>query len=217
MKKKLLLNCIFLLFLIIVTCSQVVFAKGDIQATCGNGVFWKYNDGNFTLQNLNLVTDKLNENETPLYVIGVYTESGRLMTYGISLENYDATKVPCNIDDITKCTVKLFFLSDSLSPLDYAETFEIVNVEPTCDAGGYQSVYTYATGEKALYNVVSATGHDFADAVIERDADIVSCGFKKTKCRKCDAIERKSFYMDTGVARLCMYGDLTGIGKKEDI
>lgn len=221
MKKSIVVFLIAIAFILIIGKHQTGYAQNPIGSVCSNGVTWQYEKGSFFLFNYESPVDNLKENEAMLCAVGVYGNNGQLIKCRTAridksyISNY--VELPCNIDDLKEFKLKLFFWKTTLEPLSSSETFDILNVMPTCLTGGYQSVYSHSTGNKSIYNTVSSLGHGFGEDEIIQEAGIVECGYKMHTCKRCGLTEEFAYYTDTEMARLCMYGDLNGIGKKSEV
>lgn len=201
---------------------QIGYAQGPIGESCSNGIQWEYEKGSFYLFNYASLINKLNNNDSMLCVVGVYNkENNQLLKCQMkeinSSYNQKAVELSCNTDNLSEYKIKFLFWKTTMEPLCDSETFDILNVSPTCLNGGYQSVYSYSTGNKSIYNAVPALGHSFGEDEIIKEAGIVECGYKIHACTGCGFKDKFTYYKDTEMARLCMYGDLTGIGKKSEV
>ena len=218
MKEKFFLKCILIFALIVFCAYQSVNAEELLGGDCGNGIDWEYNSGTFTLQNLKAFSEILDNNDTIMYTIGAYSKDERLLNCSTAYENNsDSVSLLCDIDDLIDYRLKFFFWKNGMMPVSSKATFDILCVEPTCTSNGYTSVYNKENDKKEIFNISKALGHDYGDYEILKEANVTACGYRKRICRRCGNVEETPCYSDMEMARLCMYGDLTGIGKKAEV
>lgn len=209
-------------FTLLLGSHQIGYAQNPIEANCSNGVQWKYENGTFYLFEFESLVNNLNQHDSMLCVVGIYSPKNEQLLK-CQIKEIDSSyalnyvELPCNVDDLIEYKIKFFFWKTTMHPLCDAETFDIFNVAPTCLNGGYQSVYSHSTGNKSIYNAVPALGHSFGEDETIQEAGIVECGYKNHSCTRCELEENFTYYTDMEMARLCMYGDLTGIGKKSEV
>lgn len=97
------------------------------------------------------------------------------------------------------------------------EDYTVTVVQPTCTASGY-SLYTYEhTGATAVRDVVPALGHLLAEKEIIREGTELEPEIAEAHCSRCGESVQQATYPELGFPRLSLNGDMTGIGKKDEV
>ncbi len=95
--------------------------------------------------------------------------------------------------------------------------FQVTVIPPTCTDSGY-SIYTNTKdGTTYVDDVVPATGHRFEKWNTLQEATLLQAGTQSRQCKVCSHTEEKTVYPNTGLPRLCLTGDLSGIGKVTEV
>lgn len=92
---------------------------------------------------------------------------------------------------------------------------KITVIPPTCEEKGY-TVYTRA-GKTQMKDIVDATGHSFSDWEETLPPNGVAGGQRTRVCSVCAYAETETFHAQNTLPQIHLSGDLTGIGKKEQV
>lgn len=112
-----------------------------------------------------------------------------------------------------QCCLRLVLLDEQRQPLRTVLSCDLTVAQPTCTGIGY-----ITTGaEQEIIAVLPARGHTFSEPVVEQPTNSVDCGTSTCHCLECGDIEVTPIYPACDIARLCLSGDLTGIGKKSEV
>lgn len=98
---------------------------------------------------------------------------------------------------------------------DVTYTAEVVPA--TCTDSGYTLYTNDKTGSTNVADVVAPLGHDYGEWAIIREAAGVDPAVQERICNRCEATQTRAKHENLGIAQLYLNGDLTGIGKKNEV
>ena len=152
-------------------------------------------------------------------IVGLYREDGQMFSCGMAVQNEEGTmEVQCTPEEFPAiCTLRIFFLDGCCAPLGPVEIYNLSTTEPTCTENGYVTAEKADGSYSKVIRIIEAQGHSLDEVLLQAPADDVNCGIAERRCENCTYTEQVVVYPDCDIARLCMYGDLTGIGKKAEV
>jgi hypothetical protein len=204
-----------LLFLLILVYGQV-YAAGD--ADFQSRIEWDYDieQNIFTVYN---AAEFFPDQPILRCIVGLYEETGRMFSCGMAVRCGEGEiQVHCTAGEIpATCTIRMFFLDGGYTPLGPTEVYDLVTTEATCTENGYVTVKKADGSYSKVVKVFEAPGHCLNEVLLHAPTDDVTCGTAEQRCENCPYTEQVAVYPECDIARLCMYGDLTGIGKKAEV
>lgn len=219
MKKNVGRLWLLMLFVGLAFSLQSAYAEEIYGSDCSNGVKWEYSDGLFTLYNVGVFSEQLNEKEVGMYSAAIFSTDERLIKCKIVFNHDNSSSVflPCDAEGLSDFKVKFFFWKNNFDPMSLSEIFDVSHTEPDCVSGGYTTIYSHRSDKKEIINVSAPLGHNYGEYETIKEASVAECGYRKRTCERCGDVETAAYYTESDISRLCMYGDLTGIGKKSEV
>ena len=213
-RKRFFWGAVGLLLALIIGCGLVYAAEEELPSR----IEWDYNAerNSFTVYN---AAEVFPEAETVRCIMGFYEESGRMLFSAAAVQSgAGEMEVQCPAAKLPlPCTVRMCFLSGDYAPLGEAEVYQLSSTEPTCTKNGYLVAEREDGSDSKVLQVYKAPGHSIRETVLQAPPDDVTCGTVKRWCENCSFAEQVPVYPECDIARLCLYGDLTGIGKKAEV
>ena len=152
-------------------------------------------------------------------IVGIYKENGQMLSCGmVEPDPEGKIEVKCTGVDIPQeCSMRVYFIDSNYAPVAPTMTYCVSITEPTCTENGY-AILEWDEGKRSkVIKVFAAQGHSINEIVSQKPVDAVTCGTALRECEVCAFSEEVAIYPECDIARLCMYGDLTGIGKKAEV
>lgn len=156
--------------------------------------------------------------ERLLCIAAILREDGRLLFCGMGERTDSGTlSVSCPLSDLSgNGSIRLFFLDEAFCPVAPARTYQVTVTAPSCTRSG-SVIVEDAAGAAQLLRTLPAEGHAFSEPIVQEPTDAVHCGKSERSCTRCGQKEITPLYPACTIARLRLYGDLTGIGKKAEV
>ena len=214
-KQQFLRFCAFFLSVLTVFSLSVPALSEEVGEDCP---IWSFNPETFcfTVEDIGFSCP---DDVTLLCTAALYQEDGRMLSVGMAQRAADGTVTlscsPCQLPG--NYCIRFFFADTSHRPLAPAVSYRVTTTAPTCTLSGSVTAMAEDGSHGQTIATLPATGHSFSDPVVEEPANAVDCGWSTRSCRVCPYTETTPIYPDSSIARLCMYGDLTGIGKKAEV
>ena len=204
-----------ILFLLILLCGRVYASQNtDFQSR----IEWDYDIEQNILTVYN-AAEFFPDQPILRCIVGLYREDGQMFSCGMAVQNEEGTmEVQCTPEEFPAiCTLRIFFLDGCYAPLGPVEIYNLSTTEPTCTENGYVTAEKADGSYSKVIRIIEAQGHSLDEMLLQTPADDVNCGIAERRCENCTYTEQVVVYPDCDIARLCMYGDLTGIGKKAEV
>jgi len=223
MDMKAFMNRTLHIFSLIICIALSVSAVTSLVSAYGrddgnDSIIWSFDEETFqfTVENPDSICS---DGDLQYGVVALYLEDGQQVSYGMAEKTTDGgLSVICSLCDLPAAyCIRFFFLDDFFQPVSSAETYVISTIAPTCTKDGYVVATSEDDTFVQILKTVPAAGHVFSDAVVQEPVDAANCGYRERHCLQCPFIEKNPIYPECTIARLCLYGDLTGIGKKSEV
>ncbi len=204
-------------------CALILTAAAAVPAAFAeepeySGIAWSFDTETlcFALENTESVCPAGQELRC---VAALYLGNGQLLSRGMAERKADGTVSvicdPCELP--ADYRISFLFLNEYNRPVSPALTYEVTTTAPSCEKAGAVTAMSVDGTSSQTLQILPAEGHDYSEAQVQKPTDEVNCGFSTRQCGKCFHTETTPIYPECSIARLCMYGDLTGIGKKAEV
>ncbi len=110
-----------------------------------------------------------------------------------------------------------FLLFRQRQPDKLAQRYDITTVPPTCVDAGYSLYTSKENGATFTDDIIPALGHTYGEQSILQPLGAISPEISGRTCAVCGMTEEQVRYPDTSIPRLALDGDLSGIGKKNEV
>lgn len=117
----------------------------------------------------------------------------------------------CKLED--SVNLEITFLDEN-QQIILTENYQVTTTAPTCTESGSVKVLSADGLSTIVLKIMPAEGHEYAQHV---EKHILEQETWLRTCLNCSYEEVTSGYPDCSIARLRMYGDLTGIGKRTEV